>query len=242
MKRITALLSFCIICFLFFATSVHAEVIYLKDGSVIKGTIASSSEEAITVKTSTGEMVIKKADIKQVEYGEPKEVEKKEKPPSALPAPPSSTPKSERTSLVVAESAELKNNIGIGIGWPYISCKYRFTPNLFIEPKFSFGQGILAFGGRFCYNFNPTIDRLFIYTGGEYDFTTFDVTYSDGKRVYGSGNLFEGFIGVEYFVTSFISLNSDIGPAYTNLTENEYTLTADGWDWIINLCVNYYFK
>jgi len=73
-----------IVCFLFFATSVHAEVIYLKDGSVIKGTITRSSEEAITVKTSMGEMVIKKADIERVSYGE---AEKPEEKPVSAPEP-----------------------------------------------------------------------------------------------------------------------------------------------------------
>ena len=73
-----------IVCFLFFATSVHAEVIYLKDGSVIKGTITRSSEEATTVKTSMGEMVIKKADIERVSYGE---AEKPEEKPVSAPEP-----------------------------------------------------------------------------------------------------------------------------------------------------------
>lgn len=61
---------------LFLASVCRAEIIYLKDGTTIKGTIIKSDEKLITVKTSFGQISIQKDKISKIEYEE-KVIEKK---------------------------------------------------------------------------------------------------------------------------------------------------------------------
>jgi sRNA-binding regulator protein Hfq len=67
------------------AIALHAETVYLKDGTIIKGTIKTVDELEVILQTSMGDLVIQKADIDHIDYtdkqppseAEPQQVEKK---------------------------------------------------------------------------------------------------------------------------------------------------------------------
>lgn len=48
---------------------VHGETVHLNDGSVIKGSIKSQTEDSINLETSSGNLEIQKSEIKRVDYG-----------------------------------------------------------------------------------------------------------------------------------------------------------------------------
>ncbi len=70
-----------------------AEVIYLHNGDILHGSVIGASERAITLKTTYGNLVIPKTDIKQIDYqgseAAPQKKSERAKPsPTAKPAPP----------------------------------------------------------------------------------------------------------------------------------------------------------
>lgn len=71
----------CIFLCSFLISVCHAETIYLKDGTTIRGTVIRSDENLITLKTSFGQISIEKDKISKIEY-EKKAIERKieEKP------------------------------------------------------------------------------------------------------------------------------------------------------------------
>lgn len=48
---------------------VNGETVYLRDGSIIKGNVNSTSDDKISLQTISGTLEIKKSDIKKIEYG-----------------------------------------------------------------------------------------------------------------------------------------------------------------------------
>ena len=74
----------CVFFSLFLVSVCRAEIIYLKDGTVIKGTVVKSYVNLIIVETSFGEISIEKEKISKIEYEEKpikeKPIEEKPKP------------------------------------------------------------------------------------------------------------------------------------------------------------------
>ena len=68
----TNLMRFILIVCIIFSNTIFcsAEIVYLQDGSIIKGKILSQDENNITLRTSFGEIRINKADIKSISFSE----------------------------------------------------------------------------------------------------------------------------------------------------------------------------
>jgi hypothetical protein len=69
-----------------FGTAASAEVIYLHNGDTLHGTVIGASEQAITLQTSYGNLVIPKTDISRIDYQGAAPVASPEAPPAAEPA------------------------------------------------------------------------------------------------------------------------------------------------------------
>lgn len=67
----------CILVLLLCGLRVFSETINLNDGSIISGKIISQDEKEIVVETSFGKVVIKKTDIKNIDYSNSQTIEKK---------------------------------------------------------------------------------------------------------------------------------------------------------------------
>ncbi len=133
-------------------------------------------------------------------------------------------------------SDDLTHTMGIGSGYPYFSLKYGFSPRWSAELRGAFGSGISVYGGRLYHNLNPE-KRTVIYFGGEVDYVGFDV-----DEVAGNGFIGLVFVGGEHFITKKLTLNLDIGPVYTKLTDTGSDISVSGIDWVVNIGVNFYFK
>ncbi|MEW6097429.1 MAG: hypothetical protein AB1567_13060 [bacterium] len=123
---------------------------------------------------------------------------------------------------------DLTKRVGFGFGNPYISIKLGLSPKCSIEGRGAFGSGIKVRGGRFYYNFNPQ-DKAVIYTGGEYSQISFDT-----KNISGDGSLKYLFVGGEYFITSHLTFNLDIGPIYLSLKEEKTNISSKESAWLYN--------
>ena len=130
----------------------------------------------------------------------------------------------------------------LGLGYPYVSLKYRS-----LEAKAAYEEGVEVYGGRLYFDINSrkrprnrwqrNRRRLFFYTGAEYDKIFFDT-----EEIKGEGYVFLPFVGGEYFTSRKFSLSFDFGPGYIKLKDSQTTdVTADGWEWIINMGIWIYF-
>jgi hypothetical protein len=139
-----------------------------------------------------------------------------------------------------AQANDLSKRLGIGLGWPYLSLKYGINPRFSVEGRGAFGEGIGVYGARLYYNFNP-YDRAVIFTGLEGDYVSFDVEIEDEEEgMKGKGYVGYLFVGGEYFINDNFTFNLDIGPAYIDLTEDEFDLNVSGIEWLYNLGINLY--
>lgn len=127
--------------------------------------------------------------------------------------------------------------LGIGFGYPYFSLKYGISDETSIEGRYAFGTGINVYGGRLYYNFNPQ-NTVVCYFGIEGNYITFN---KSEDTIAGNGNAFEVFLGGEIFLKKTLSLNMDLGLCYSRLTEQTYSLSAEGSDYLLNIGVNIYF-
>ncbi|HAV43567.1 TPA: hypothetical protein DCX15_06095 [bacterium] len=137
-----------------------------------------------------------------------------------------------------SESAvDLSKRIDVGVGYPYLSLKYGFSPKLTGELKGAFGEGVSVLSGRGYYNLYSTA-RILGFGGGELGYITFD---TGGTK--GSGYLLMPFVGGEYFITQNLGLGLDLGLGYVILKTREAARDFDigGMEWISNLGLSYYF-
>lgn len=127
-------------------------------------------------------------------------------------------------------SSETDNKYAIGLGYPYLSFKYNLNPKIALEVRGAFDTGINVFGGRFYYNFIKE-NKLSLFTGGELDYTSFNV--EDTK---GSGIVLLPFIGGEYPLNNKYSISFDFGPSYINLLDSsDSSISIEGIEWVINI-------
>lgn len=137
------------------------------------------------------------------------------------------------------DADELKGRFGIGVGNPYLSIKYGFDSKSLWEIRGAYGSDILVGGFRNYYYFNPK-DRLVIYLAGEGDYVDFKGENSSGYGLIGGL-----FVGAESFISSNVTLNFDIGPAYIRLYDKA-SRQSDSWvegiTCVVNLGINRYFS
>ncbi len=124
----------------------------------------------------------------------------------------------------------------LGLGYPYISVRNALTPRVSVEGRFAFSDEIQIYGARGYYTLRQ-VERLSLLSGLEVDFVSFKT-----GSVSGYGLIAYPFLGGEYRVAERISLLMDFGPAFIHLKENDFSLTLDGLEWVVNLGVYYHFR
>jgi len=137
----------------------------------------------------------------------------------------------------MVEANDLSGRLGLGFGNPYIALKYGVSSKISSEVRAAFGEGVLVYGIRGYYNFNPH-DKLVFFIGGELDAVNFKKSYLSGR-----GEVLMFFVGLEHFVSRNSSLCFDIGPAYISLHSGETIsgeVNSEGIEWVYNLGFNFY--
>ncbi len=131
---------------------------------------------------------------------------------------------------------EIKNKLGVSIGYPYGSIRYGLSNKNVIEIRLAYGENIFVFGGRFYFLFY-TDKRLNFYISPEIDGLTFVSRYTHGE-----GCILGSFSGFEYFLKNNFSINMDIGLAYITVWSREEDVIVSGSNIILNTGITFYFK
>ncbi len=130
--------------------------------------------------------------------------------------------------LATASRAEL----GVGLGYPYISVKSDFIPEISAEIKYAASEGIYIYAGRGYWNFFRT-GKINVFTGievGGIGFDTLDVK--------GTGIEYGAFIGGEYRIIKELGITLDIAPTVINLSSQN--TESNGLEWVITTGIYLY--
>lgn len=157
--------------------------------------------------------------------------EREEPPPpeatNKLPANPQKTP---------IKSPSATGNWAIGGIYPGISLKHVTSGKTAWELRAQSGSDILAIGPRY-YRYRTKDANLRLFWGIEVDYITFKSEVSKGTGFAGGA-----FVGGEIFLTKQIGLLMDFGPMYLNLSENDYSQSDSGMDYVVNMGIYWHFR
>jgi hypothetical protein len=128
-----------------------------------------------------------------------------------------------------------KGTCGLGLNYPGFGLKYFLSNDYALEAKAQFQDGNDLGGLRLYRYFRPD-SKMFLFLGVESDYVRFKGDLSKGSGYFG-----EVFAGIEYFMSSHFALSMDAGPAYVSLKDQNYSLSASGMEYVLNVGINYYF-
>jgi len=160
-------------------------------------------------------------------------------PQPAKPIPPVQPPKPEQPNILLPVTApdSMKGSFAAGINYPGLSLRYGLSKSLVFEGKYQTGEGISLYGPRVYYMFSRSSRTIVPFIGGGFDLVSFKGEVSEG-----TGFVMELFGGGEYFVNDRLSFQLDIGPAFINLTDKNYSIGQAGVEYVVNFGINYYFR
>jgi len=131
-------------------------------------------------------------------------------------------------------TATTKSKWAIGVNYPGISIKHKTKNKTAWELKAQSGSDILVLGPRYYrYLTNSGVN---LFWGLEADYISFK-----GNESKGSGFAGGVFAGGEIALAEQLSLSMDFGPMYINLSENDYSQSVSGLEYIVNMGIYWYF-
>lgn len=131
------------------------------------------------------------------------------------------------------------HSTALGVNFPGVNVRMFFSDSIAAEIRGQYLNKIFTAGPRLYYypsilGFNNAPLRPFI--GVEGDFISFKGEYTKGN-----GAAFGGVIGVEYFLSRSVSVQTDAGPYYIMLDDNDSAISQTGLEFVLNFGVNFYF-
>lgn len=143
------------------------------------------------------------------------------------------------TSLSNVSTADEKYSASskwsLGFVYPGVAIKYKPTKESAWEVKAQSDSGVVAAGLRYYHYFNTTTN-LFLFCGAEADYMRFK-----GEVSKGSGFAGGAFIGGETKLVGQLSLLMDFGPMYINLSDDEFSQSSSGVEYVLNMGVYWHF-
>lgn len=128
----------------------------------------------------------------------------------------------------------------LGINYPGVSLKLFLSDRFSAELRGQYVDKIMTGGARLYYYpsvFGFKDARLRPFLGVEGDYISFK-----GQISKGNGSAIGGVGGVEYFLSKRVSVQTDAGPFYIMLKDNDSSLAQSGLEFVLNFGVNFYFK
>lgn len=209
-----------------FVVTVDAEILYLKDGQIMKGTIASQDERILKLRTEQGELSIQKSQVTKIDFSN--EIKKEDKKDDRI--------SDDERRAIIAYSGEMKRKkradeqrgksifaLGTGIGLPYGLIGYSaeilvaghigLTAGLDISPGKFQEVGAKIYFGKKENKFRP---RIGVMVGD-----TYGVLYNDAVVAKVSGVY--PFVGFQWKFISWMSLDIDLG--YIMHSQRDITYT-----------------
>lgn len=130
---------------------------------------------------------------------------------------------------------ELMPHWGVALNYPGAGIKYLFNDQLSLEVRGQFAEDIVVGGLRGNYYFNPG-NKTVLFMGVESDYVSFKGTESKGN-----GFAEELYLGMEFFLARYFSLQVDFGPAFIVLKDKDSALSVSGIEYVVNFGINWYF-
>ncbi|MDD5492546.1 MAG: hypothetical protein PHV60_07710 [bacterium] len=124
---------------------------------------------------------------------------------------------------------------GVGLNYPGAGIKYLFNDKLCLELRGQYAEDIVIGGLRGNYYFNPDSNAV-LFMGIESDYVSFK-----GEESKGHGFAEELYLGLEFFLMSYFSLQVDLGPAFIILKDKDSSLSVSGIEYVVNFGLNWYF-
>ncbi|MFA5859971.1 MAG: hypothetical protein WC955_12995 [Elusimicrobiota bacterium] len=126
---------------------------------------------------------------------------------------------------------------GFGINYPGIGVRYFPNKHLAIDAKFQFSENLIVPGLRGSIYFNPD-NRVNFYAGFEYDY----ISYT-GEVTIGTGYALSPYLGGELFLTKWLGIMFDFGPAIVSLYDSKtgYVMIPE-LDYVFNIGINLYIR
>ena len=151
-------------------------------------------------------------------------------------APPQPTITAIKPQTPYVNNTVAPGNWALGGLYPGASIKYVTGNKTARELRAQYGSGVFALGPRYYRYFTQTsTPRLFF--GIEADYLTFK-----GKVSKSTGYAGGAFIGGEIFLTKQIGLLMDFGPMYISLSDNSFSESASGLEYVMNMGIYWHFK
>jgi len=134
------------------------------------------------------------------------------------------------------DNADYWERFTIGANYPGLNLRINFKNNISVEVKAQSMDSIFAAGPRIYSFLGDNTEPLKFFWGGELDYLSFKGEVSNGL-----GYALEGFCGIEYFLSERISFQTDIGPAFLAITDNNTKLNSSSLQFVINSGINFHF-
>lgn len=128
--------------------------------------------------------------------------------------------------------------INLNINYPGAGLRYFFSDSSALELRGQYEKDTTIMGAR-LYLFPGEFDKegFIPYWGIEGDYGSFK-----GKYTKGNGYAAGAFAGLECFLGTSLSVQTDVGASYLSLKDADTALTQGGLEFILNLGINIYFK
>lgn len=123
----------------------------------------------------------------------------------------------------------------IGLVYPGVAIRYYTKESSALELKTQTDSGITIAGPRFYHYFNP-LSELSLFCGVEGNYIWFK-----GKVSKGSGFAVGVFIGGEIAISKQLGISMDFGPMYMSISDNTYSESSSGVDYIVNVGIYWHF-
>lgn len=135
-------------------------------------------------------------------------------------------------ALVNADN--IKGRLGMGLNYPGVSLRYGLSNKFALELKGQFGSGVTVLGPRAYYYF-ITESKVCLFAGAEFDYVSFKGDVSSGD-----GMVIEPFLGGDYFISKYLALGLDFGPAFIALSDKDTEESVSGMEFVANINITLY--
>ena len=138
----------------------------------------------------------------------------------------------------VAHAGDNDGLLNLNINYPGAGLRYFFSDSAALELRGQYEKNTTIVGAR-LYLFPGVFDNegVIPYWGIEGDYGSFK-----GKYTKGNGYAGGGFAGLEYFLGTSLSVQTDVGASYLSLKDADTAVTQGGLEFILNFGINIYFK
>ena len=136
---------------------------------------------------------------------------------------------------IVPFSYAENQKFAVGLYYPGVGFRYNLAPKIGLEARVQSEDKITVLGARGYYYLGDK-SNVKLFTGAGLHTISFE-----GDSSKGTGTALEGFVGGEYFIMDYLSLQMDMGMAIISLSDTDNSITESGGEFTYGVGINWYF-